>query len=321
MSSSISPWHKEPSDHIEESDSVLLLTPDQKRYLIRALHGRTLHTHLGVFRHDDVIGSRFGDMVRSQINHPGLLLEPTLIDLMTHLKRGTQIVYPKDAAWIAYRLNLRTGSRVVEAGTGSGSLSTALAWAVAPEGRVYTYEARPEAYDLARRNLERVGMLPFIEMRQRLLQDGPIESDVDAVFLDVREPWKQLDVVIAALKRGGHFGAIVPTTNQVSELVDGLDANRFVDIAVEEILLRAYKPIPARLRPEDSMIAHTGYLISARCLAHLDDTSQWQAKEKQRRRGRLRSRRLIEEREAEELRSPDADGQAGRKYPKLPLPD
>ncbi len=298
---------------------MLLLTPDQKRYLVKTLRGRTLHTHLGVFKHDEMIGSELGDTVRSQLEHPGLLLEPSLVDLMTHLKRGTQIIYPKDAAWLVFRLNLHSGSRVIEAGTGSAGLTTALAWAVAPEGRVYTFEARPETYDLARRNLDRVGMLPFVDMHQRLLQDGPLESDVDAVFLDVREPWKQLDVAAASLKRGGFFAGLVPTTNQVSELVAGLDANRFVDVAVEEILLRAYKPVPARLRPEDSMVAHTGFLVSARCLAHLEDTSRWQAKEKQRHRARMRSKQRIAEAE-ERVRQEDADSGESRKYPKLPLP-
>lgn len=321
MSTNRSPWYRSGSLRIDESDSVLLLTPDQKRYLVKTLRGHTLHTHLGVFRHDDMIGSELGDTVRSQLDHPGLLLEPSLIDLMTHLKRGTQIIYPKDAAWLLFRLNLHAGSRIVEAGTGSASLTTALAWAVAPEGQVYTYEARPETYDLARRNLDRVGLLPFVIMHQRRLQDGPVETDVDAVFLDVREPWKHLDAVTSALKRGGFFAGLVPTTNQVSELIAGLEAHRFVDIAVEELLLRAYKPVAARLRPEDSMIAHTGYLISARSLAHLEDTSRWQAKEKQRHRARMRTKQRMAERAAEEDGTELANGGSGRKYPKLPLPD
>ena len=303
-----------------ESDSVLLLAPDQKRYLVKALRGRTLHTHLGVFKHDDMIGSELGDVVRSQLNHPGLLLEPSLNDLMTHLKRGTQIVYPKDAAWLVFRLNLHAGSRVIEAGTGSGSLTTALAWTVAPDGRVYTYEARPDTHDLARRNLERVGMLPFVTMHMSQLQDGPLESDVDAVFLDVRDPWNYLDAAAGALRRGGFFASLVPTTNQVSELVKGLEASGYVDIVAEELLLRGYKPVPERLRPVDSMIAHTGYLISARCLAHLEDTSRWQAKDQRRHRARMRSDRRMAQSEADRKGQEGTESGGGRKYPKLPLP-
>ena len=120
--------------------------------------------------------------------------------------------------------------------------------------------------------------------------------------------------------RGGFFAGLVPTTNQVSDLVAGLEKSGFVDIAVEELLLRAYKPVPQRLRPEDSMIAHTGYLISARCLAHIGDTSRWQAKEKQRRRAQLRAKQRLNELEEESNRD-DPHEERGRKYPKLPLPD
>ena len=319
MSPSTSPWYRASKSAIDQADTVLLLTPDQKRYLVKVLPGGTLHTHLGVYRHDDILGTELGEVVRSQLGHPGLLLEPSLYDLMTHLKRGTQIIYPKDAAWLVFRLNLHSGSRVIEAGTGSGGLTTALAWTVAPDGRVYTYEARPETYDLARRNLERVGMLPFVTTHLAQIQDGPLESDVDAVFLDVREPWQYLGAVEGSLRRGGFFASLLPTTNQVTELIRGLEAGGFVDIAVEELLLRGYKPVPDRLRPVDSMIAHTGYLISARCLSHLEDTSPWQAKERQRRRGRIRSQRRMAV-QNEGARRGDESGIGGRKYPRLPLP-
>ncbi len=317
-----SPWFRSGKENIAESDSIILVTQDQKRYLLRTQHGGTLHTHLGVFRHADMMEARIGDIIESQKGHPGLLLEPSLIDLMSHLRRGTQIIYPKDAAWLVYRLNLRSGCRVVEAGTGSGAMTTALAWAVAPKGRVISYEARPESYDLARRNLERVGMLPFVEMRQQRLQDSAVEQGVDAFFLDVREPWKHLDTVVNSLRRGAFFAGLVPTTNQVVKTVEGLENYGFVDIAVEELLLRGYKPVPERLRPEDSMIAHSGFLISGRCLAHLDDVTRWHAKDKQRRRARLRSDRRLKAQEEERRRQMESgNADSGKKYPKLPLPD
>lgn len=321
MDFSQSPWYRSGRTTIAEADTLILLTQDQKRYLFKIMAGQTMHTHLGAFRHDDMIDARIGDIIRSGTEHQGLLLEPSLIDLMSHLRRGTQIVYPKDAAWLAFRLNLHAGSRVIEAGTGSGGMTTAIAWMVAPTGRVYSYEARPDSFLLAQRNLERVGMLPFVTLHQRTLEDGPVESEVDAFFLDVREPWKLLDIVVEALLRGGFFAALVPTTNQVSNLVAGLETKGFVDVAVEEILLRGYKPVPQRLRPEDSMIAHTGFLVSARSLAHVGDVSRWHAKDKQRRRARRRSDRRMKAQAEEQARKTQDEESSGRKYPKLPLPD
>jgi len=80
----------------------------------------------------------------------------------------------------------------------------------------------------------------------------------------VRTPWDYLPQVGQALKPGGFFGSLMPTTNQVSRLIASLEAHHFFHIEVEEILLRAYKPVAERLRPADIMVGHTGYLVFAR---------------------------------------------------------
>jgi tRNA (adenine57-N1/adenine58-N1)-methyltransferase len=310
-------WFRTATTHTQEYDLVLLMIAGQKRYLITLRRGQQLHTHLGIFAHDQLIGQPWGGLVHSTLDQPGLILEPALSDLMTHIKRGTQIIYPKDAAYIVQRLNLRAGSRVVEAGTGSGVLTTALAWAIAPLGKVYTYEVRPDTYQLARRNLERVGLLPYVEMALGSIDAGFRQQEVDALFLDVRAPWEFLPAARAALKPGGFFASLLPTTNQVSDLLSGLDQHGFSDVAVEELLLRAYKPIPERLRPDENMNGHTGYLVFARCMPLGIEMERWQAKE----RLRYRARKKMEEEIAEEAARREADETPdGRKYPRLPLP-
>src|SRR5262249_28756482 len=154
--------------------------------------------------------------------------------------------------------------------------------AVAPTGVVFTYEVRAETHNLARNNLERVGLLPYVQMFQRSIADGFLQTNVDALFLDVREPWNFLEQARIALRAGGFYASLVPTTNQVTELLSALERQSFADIAVEELLLRSYKPVPDRLRPEDSMAAHTGYLIFARPLAATVEAERWHAKERQR---------------------------------------
>ena len=243
---------------------VLLIGPDRKARLVRLQPGQQLHTHHGLIAHDDILGQPLGRVVHTHKGEPYLVLEPSTADLLQYLKRRTQIVFPKDAAYIVMRLNLHAGRRVVEAGTGSGGLTLAFARAVAPDGHVYTYEARAEHQALARKNLAHLGLDDLITWRVRDIAEGFDEEDVDAVFLDLRTPWEYLAQVKDALAPGGIFGALVPTTNQVARLVDALYAAGFVLVEVEELLLRGYKPVPDRLRPEDRMVAHTGYLIFAR---------------------------------------------------------
>ncbi len=310
-------WARSGNLHTVTGDLILLVTTDHKRYLLRLQPNDKLHTHQGIYEHNDLIGTAWGDEVRSQLGKSALILEPGLTDLMTHLRRGTQIIYPKDAAQLVQRLSLRAGSRVIEAGTGSGALTTALAWAVAPTGTVYTYEARSDTHQLARRNLERVGLLPFVEMFEGSAADGFRQENVDAVMLDMREPWRFLTQVRAALRQGGFFAALLPTTNQVSSLVAELEAHSFIDVVVEELLLRGYKPIPDRLRPVDSMAAHTGYLISARSITKQVDAKLWQVRERQRYRARKQYEAQIA---AEEARRKAEQEDGGKKYPPLPLP-
>jgi tRNA (adenine57-N1/adenine58-N1)-methyltransferase len=311
-------WFRPKGTTTAVDELILLLTNDLKRYVVKLRPHQELHTHLGIFTHDGLIGQPWGGAVTSTMGHAALLLEPSLDDLIHHLKRGTQIIYPKDAAYLVHRLNLRSGSRVIEAGTGSGGLTTALAWAVAPSGVVYSYEIRSETHRLARKNLESVDLLPFVHLFEGSIDAGFQQTGVDALFLDVRMPWKYLAEVRAALRLGGFFASLLPTTNQVSELLFGLEAGGFIDIAVEELLLRTYKPVPDRLRPDDTMNAHTGFLVFARCVDRTIDAARWHAKERQRYRARLQTQAEIE---AETARRAVDRASGGKKYPPLPLPD
>jgi tRNA (adenine57-N1/adenine58-N1)-methyltransferase len=296
-------------------DLVLLVTGGGKRHLLRLQLGRQFHSHLGRIRHDDLLNLPFGTTVYSQLGHALLLLEPSLDDRMTRIKRNTQIIYPKDAAMIVQRLSLRAGSRVIEAGTGSGGLTIALAWAVAPSGRVFTYEVRDDNYRIARKNLEKMGLLPYVEMHEASILDGFNQTDVDALVLDVRTPWIFLENARAALRPGGFFAALVPTTNQVSELLRGLEKSAFADIGVEEILVRKYKPVPDRLRPDDNMVGHTGFLISARPIVDAEDPGRWLGEERKRYEAR---KKLEEQVAAEELKRASQIGTSERFRPKLP---
>jgi len=255
------------------NDLVFLMGKDRKSFIVRLEPGAELQTHRGVIKHDDLIGQPLGREVQSHLGYPFLVLEPSTHDLILDLKRTTQIMYPKDIGYVLLKMNVGPGSRVVEAGTGSGGLTLALAWAVMPTGRVYSYEVRPDVLNLAAKNLEKLDLLPFVELKERDIKEGFDEVDVDALFLDLRNPWEYLVQAHAALKGGGFFGATLPTTNQVVRLIGALPERGFSAVEVEELLLRPYKAVPGRLRPMDRMVAHTGYLIFARKIERETDTS------------------------------------------------
>jgi tRNA (adenine57-N1/adenine58-N1)-methyltransferase len=202
--------------------------------------------------------------VYSHQGSPFFLLQPSLADLLNDLKRSTQIMYPKDIGFILTTMSVGPGQRILEAGTGSGSMTVALAFIVGSQGRVVTYEKRPEFQSLARKNLERLGLEERVEFKLGDIAESIAETDMDAFFLDVANPWDYIAQVRKALKPGGFFCNLVPTFNQVERLLHALRRESFAFIEVCELLLRFYKPEPTRLRPTDRMVAHTGYLTFAR---------------------------------------------------------
>ena len=252
----------------QPNDRVVLLSADGKRFLVTLQAGGTFHTHMGQIRHDALIGQPLGRRVVSHLGHPFIVLRPSLHEILMNVKRVTQIVYPKDIGMILLKLDVGAGRRIIEAGSGSGALTVALAHGVAPSGHVYSYEVREEMLRVAERNLTRVGLADLVTLRKRDIAEGFEERDVDALFLDVREPQAYLDQVEVALCDGGFFGSIVPTSNQVSDLLAAMESRpAFIGIDVMELMMRQYKPVPQRLRPRDTMVGHTGYLVFARKIA------------------------------------------------------
>jgi tRNA (adenine57-N1/adenine58-N1)-methyltransferase len=257
---------QEPSESAQPGDLALLVGRDRKSILLRLRPGDELHTHHGTLAHDELVGSRWGATLTTQIGRPVVMVRPSIDDLVREIKRATQIVYPKDAGYVLLKMGIAAGSRVVEAGTGSGALTAVLALAVGASGHVYSYEIRPDIRNLAEKNLTALGLDGRVTLRLRDIADGFDESDAGAVFLDLPAPWDYLEQARVALVGGGFFGCILPTTNQVVRLLGAIEHRGFGMIEVEELLLRSYKPNAARLRPVDRMVAHTGYLVFARAL-------------------------------------------------------
>src|SRR5215216_7411873 len=252
-------------------DLAQLVGLRHKHFILSLQTGAKFETHRGILQHDDLIGKPWGTQVFSHIGSPFFLLQPSLADLITELPRTTQILYPKDIGFILVTLGIGPGQTVMEAGTGSGSMTTALAYLVGPEGRVISYEIKPDVQNLARKNLARFGLDSRVDFKLRDIQQGFDESEVDSFFLDVPNPYDYIEQVRRALKPGGFLCCLIPTFNQVEKTLLALRQNRFAFVEICELLLRYYKPEPSRIRPTDRMVAHTGFLVFARRVEPSED--------------------------------------------------
>ncbi len=257
------PWNLHGT-HVQDGDLVQLVGLNHKHFIIRIKPGGVFQTHRGVLKHDDMIGRTWGTEISSHNGSPFFLLQPSLADLLRGLKRNTQILYPKDIGFVLVSMGIGPGMHVLEAGTGSGALTCAFAYAVGDQGHVTTYEAREMMQDLARTNVRLLDLENRVTFKLGNVEQGFEETGVDALFLDLPNPFDYIAQARAALKPGGFFGCILPTANQVEKLLIALRQHKFAFLDICELMLRFYKAEPNRFRPVDRMIAHTGFLIFAR---------------------------------------------------------
>jgi len=249
---------------INEGDLILLYFDQRRTYLVAVEKGKTFHTHKGYIQLEALISKEYGTRIASNLGMEFVALRPLLSDFVFKAQRRTQINYPKDVALIVMFSGIGPGSKLVEAGTGAGALTTALAHYVKPDGRVYSYEVRPEFMETARRNLARAGLLDYVELRNKDVTVGIDETELDAVVLDLATPWLVVPHAYVALKGGGTLVSFSPTIDQVVKTVEALQENGFIDVQTVECIMRRMQTERGKTRPETLMTGHTGYITSAR---------------------------------------------------------
>ena len=247
-------------------DDVLLIDRKRRRYLVTLQQGGEFHNHAGVLGHDDLLGQPEGTTYRTSHGAWLLALRPTLNDIVLKMPRGAQVIYPKDLGPILVMADIRPGVRVLESGVGSGALSMAMLRAGAS---ITGYELRDDFAERAQGNVAR--FVPDLVDRYRVelrdCYDGIDERHLDRVVLDLPEPWRVVPHAEGSLRPGGILVAYTPTIGQATTLRQRLDDSRFEFAETLEVLQRGWHIEGQSVRPDHRMVAHTGFLTSARLLA------------------------------------------------------
>ena len=244
----------------------MLIDRKGRRYVVKLRTDGALHTHVGILRHQEIIGQTQGCWLNTTLGQTFLALKPTLGDYAQHMPRSTQVIYPKDLGNILIMADIFPGAHVVEAGLGSGALTMALLQAVGQEGWVTTYEVRN---DLVARTLDTMrNYMP--DLSNLTVKDGDIyqgikEMEIDRVVLDVPEPWHVVESAAESLKPGGIFLSFLPTVLQVHRLAQSLWADgHFQLVETSETLQRPWHVTQPSMRPAHRMVAHSGFISTAR---------------------------------------------------------
>ena len=256
---------------IQEGSYVPFFHTTRKKWLTKATLEKKIHTHLGVIDVSSIIGMEYGSIVRTTEGKIVYLIEPTMHDFIMKSERRTQIIYPKDLGFIAARVGLKNGSKVLEIGTGSAALTTFMASIVKPNGHIYTFDVNADFIAIAKRNLEKAGMINYVTINHHDAHLGLDLRNVDIAIIDIGDPWTLVNLVRDALKGSGAFAAICPTMNQLEKTVTELKQNAYIDVDCVEIMIRNIEAREGMTRPSTRMIGHTTYLVFARKAIRSDE--------------------------------------------------
>lgn len=254
---------------LRPEEPVIFIDRKDREYLARLDPRRPITIRGGKISIEDVIGQEEGSVVRSSFNEPFLVFRPSLPQLVPNLPRSAQVIYPKDIGPILLWADLFPGARVIEAGVGAGALSMALLRAIGQNGQLISYEIREDFADLARKNVARYfGPAPNWTVKLANVATELVDREIDRIILDLPEPWHAIQPAWSALRPGGILLCYLPTVLQVKNLIDGLrDDGRFACIETSETLMRFWHFKGMSARPQHRMVAHTGFITSARRLA------------------------------------------------------
>ena len=253
-------------------DRVQLTDERKRRQTVTLVDGGELHSHRGVLAHNDLVGLAEGSVVANSHGIEYLAFRPLFNDFVMSMPRGAAIVYPKDSAMIVTFGDIFPGAKVAEAGIGSGALTLALLRAVGESGTVVSIERREEFAEIAKANLEGFfGEYPqnheiqIGDLKDRLPK---IDTEFDRVVLDMLAPWDCVDAVAGALVPGGVVTCYVATVTQLSRTVEAFrNQGSFTSIESMETMVRGWHVEGLAVRPDHRMVAHTGFLMTARRLS------------------------------------------------------
>ena len=251
---------------IKNNSPVLFFYNNSKKWLTKISKKESLHTHIGIIKHSDAIGKEYGSRLMTNKDKYVYLLAPTMYDYVMKIQHGTQIVYPKDIGYIIARAGLGDGQKVLEIGTGSGSLTSFVASVVKPRGHVYTFDVDENFMKIAEKNIKKANVSKYVTQHNLDLKTAkkmPLE-EMDMAIIDLGDPWVVIPQVRQMLKGSGTMFAICPTMNQLEKLTISLVENEFTDIESTEHIIRTIEAREGKTRHSFQGIGHTTYFCFAR---------------------------------------------------------
>ncbi|NHJ19844.1 MAG: tRNA (adenine-N1)-methyltransferase [Candidatus Lokiarchaeota archaeon] len=256
-------------DVIKKDDLIYLILDSRRKWLVTVEEGGEFQTHKGIIKFDDIIGKPFGSVVFSQPHetqgYKFHVLKPLPSDYVIYMSRKTQIIYPEDAGLILIYSGIGPGSKVIEAGCGSGALTCILGNYVRPNGYIFSYDIRKKSLKKALSNILKAKLQDFVSIQYGdILTEDFGHENIDSIVLDMPQPWRAIEKIKKYLKLSGTLVSFSPTIEQVKKTSSALQKNGFFEINTYELIKRKYQVKENATHPEVRMIGHTGYITFGR---------------------------------------------------------
>jgi tRNA (adenine57-N1/adenine58-N1)-methyltransferase len=248
---------------VKKGDDVVLIDSKQQKFIVNTTDKTDKIRGVGVLDPSILINHEYGKQLEIG-NKIFWILQPTLQDKFKALKRHAQIILPRDAAHILIDCSIESGDTVLEAGIGSGSLTIALANAVAPDGKVISYDKRKDFIEHALKNLKTAKLDKYVKTKIQDITEGIDEKELDSIILDIPTPWKAVKHAWNSLKVGGYLCSYSPLISQMEKTVKEIKKHSFIEIKTLENIQREMIVSEHGTRPSFNMLGHTGYLTFAR---------------------------------------------------------
>ena len=249
-----------------EGDHALIVDRRDRQYLVELTQDKRFESHVGNFDLSELIGMPYGSWLTSPSGHRIIAFKPTLADITLRMPRIATVMYPKDLGMLLVYADIVPGAKVLEAGAGSGATTMTLLRAVGESGQVISYDTRQDMLDQALANVKMTNSEPNnLTLKKKDIYEGIEEDDIDRLVLDLPEPWHVVPHASEKLVPGGMLFSFLPTVLQVHDLTKALRVQRtFNLIETIEVILRPWSVGTRSVRPSHRMIAHTGFITTAR---------------------------------------------------------
>ena len=152
--------------------------------------------------------------------------KPSYKEFVLLMKRGPQIIYPKDVAQIVLESNIHNSSKVLEIGSGSGALTLYLYTILKNTGVLYSLDSSKINQRRADKTISRYistlsdesNDITFINQELVNFEYTTLNENLDAIITDVPEPWEFFNN--NKIKNSVTWVSYLPSMTQVMRMND-----------------------------------------------------------------------------------------------------